>query len=150
MVLTIGQVAKSTGIGAKTIRFYEAAGVLPAPTRTVSGYRQYTAEGVQQLLFVRRARALGLSLHHLKTLLAALDGGVRGPVRPRVREVVRAHLSTVKGQISELRLLERQLQQVLRRMQAPSRKPPGGRCRCLDLSGAGTHSGQPAGSVHRR
>jgi hypothetical protein len=30
-VLTIGQVAKSTGIGAKTIRFYEAAGVLPAP-----------------------------------------------------------------------------------------------------------------------
>ncbi len=40
MALTIGQVAKSTGIAAKTIRFYEAAGVLPAPTRTASGYRQ--------------------------------------------------------------------------------------------------------------
>ena len=135
-MLTIGQVAKSTGIGAKTIRFYEAAGVLPAPTRTVSGYRQYTAEGVQQLLFVRRARALGLSLHHLKTLLAALDGGVRGPVRPRVREVVRAHLSAVQGQILDLRALERQLEQVLRRMQAPSRTRPTGRCRCLELDDA--------------
>lgn len=133
MMLTIGQVAKSTGIGAKTIRFYEAAGVLPVPTRTVSGYRQYTAEGVQQLLFVRRARALGLSLHHLKTLLTALDGGVRGPVRPRVREVVRAHLSAVQGQIRDLRALERQLEQVLRRMQAPSRTRTAGRCRCLEL-----------------
>jgi DNA-binding transcriptional MerR regulator len=135
-VLTIGQVAKSTGIGAKTIRFYEAAGVLPAPTRTVSGYRQYTAEAVQQLLFVRRARALGLSLHHLKTLLAALDGGVRGPVRPRVREVVRVHLSAVQGQIRDLRAVERQLGQVLRRMQAPSRTRTTGRCRCLELDDA--------------
>src|SRR6266542_2270482 len=75
MALTIGQVAKSTGIAAKTVRFYEAAGVLPAPTRTASGYRQYTAEGVQQLLFVRRARMLGLSLRHLKALMVALDGG---------------------------------------------------------------------------
>ena len=137
MVLTIGQVAKSTGIGAKTIRFYEAAGVLSAPTRTASGYRQYTAEGVQQLLFVRRARALGLSLHHLKALLAALDGGVRGPVRPRVREVVRAHLSAIQGQIRDLRALERQLEQVLRRMQAaPSRTRTAGRCRCLELDDA--------------
>lgn len=133
MVLTIGQVAESTGITAKTIRFYETVGVLPAPRRTPAGYRQYTAEEVQQLLFVRRARALGLSLHHLKTLLAALNGGVRGPMRPRVREVVRAHLSAVQGQIRDLRALERQLEQVLRRMQAPSRTRTAGRCRCLEL-----------------
>jgi DNA-binding transcriptional MerR regulator len=88
---------------------------------------------VQQLLFVRRARALGLSLHHLKTLLAALDGGVRGPVRPRVREVVRAHLLAVQGQTRDLRALERQLEQVLRRMQEPSRTRTAGRCRCLEL-----------------
>ena len=133
MALTIGQVAKSTGIGAKTIRFYEAAGVLPPAARTASGYRQYTVAGAQQLVFVRRARALGLPLHHLKTLVAALDGGVRGSVRPRVREVVRAHLSAVQGQIQDLRALERQLEQVLSRMQAPSRTRSAGRCRCLEL-----------------
>jgi DNA-binding transcriptional MerR regulator len=106
--------------------------VLPAPGRTSSGYRQYTAEGVQQLLFVRRARVLGLPLHHLKTLIAALNGGGRPPMRQRVREVIRAHLSTIQGQIRELRLLERQLGQVLRGAGTSSRKGPGERCRCLE------------------
>lgn len=38
---TIGQVAKTTGVAAKTIRYYEEIGVVPTPSRTVSGYRQY-------------------------------------------------------------------------------------------------------------
>ena len=133
MALSIGQVAKSTGVAARTIRFYEAAGVLTAARRTAAGYRQYSEEGVQQLLFIRRARALGLSLRDLKPLLAALDGGVPGPVRPRVRELVRAHLSAVQAQIAELGQLERQLAHVLRRMQRRSGPRTGGRCRCLDL-----------------
>jgi DNA-binding transcriptional MerR regulator len=132
MALTIGQVAKSTGVAARTIRFYEGAGVLAAPRRTGAGYRQYLEDGVQQLLFVRRARALGLSLRDLKTLMAALDGGVSGPVRPRVRELVRAHLSAVQAQIRELAQLERQLAHVLRRMRTRSGRRAGGRCRCLD------------------
>ena len=49
--LTIGQVAKSTGVAAKTIRYYEQIGVLPTPSRTASGYRQYGQPGVQRLRF---------------------------------------------------------------------------------------------------
>src|SRR5262245_2565088 len=133
MALTIGQVAKSTGVAARTIRFYEAVGVLAAPRRSGAGYRQYSDDEVQQLLFIRRARALGLSLRDLKPLLAALDGGVPGRVRPRVRELVRAHLSAVQAQIRELGQLERQLAHVLRRMRRRSRSRTGARCRCLDL-----------------
>lgn len=140
MALTIGQIAKSTGVAARTIRFYEAAGVLPAPRRTMSGYRQSTMDAVQQLVFVRRARALGLSLRHLRSLLAALDGGAHGPVRPRVRKVVRAHLLTVQEQLRDLRVLEQQLEQVLRRMQAPPRTRAARPCRCLELDDA---SGRP-------
>lgn len=132
MVLRIGQVAKSTGIAATTIRFYEAAGVLPAPPRTASGYRQYTPGGIQQLLFVRRGRVLGLSLRQLKALMVALDGGGRHAVRQRMREVIHAHLSTVQAQMRELRLLERELEQVLGRIETSSGKGPGGRCRCLE------------------
>jgi len=141
--ITIGQAAKSTGMAAKTIRFYEEVGVLPAPTRTAAGYRQYTEEGVQQLLFVGRARGLGLSLRQLKELTATLDGARRGPVRSRVREVVRAHLSAVEGRITELRSLQRQLEQVLRRIETPSRTRALGHCRCLDLEDA------PGRSVRR-
>jgi DNA-binding transcriptional MerR regulator len=141
--INIGQAAKSTGMAAKTIRFYEEVGVLPAPTRTAAGYRQYTDEGVQQLLFVGRARALGLSLRQLKELTVTLDGGRRGPGRSRVREVVRAHLSAVQGRITELRSLQRQLEQVLRRIETPLRTRAPGRCRCLDPDDA------PGGSVRR-
>jgi MerR family copper efflux transcriptional regulator len=132
MALTIGQVAKTTGIAARTIRFYEAAGVLPAPGRNPSGYRQYTPEAVRQLLFVRRARVLGLSLRQLESLLAAIADG-RGPVRPRVREMVRSHLAAVQGQIRDLRALEGQLVKVVQRMATPSRGRAAGPCRCLDL-----------------
>ena len=146
--ITIGQAAKSTGVAAKTIRFYAEVGVLPAPTRTAAGYRQYTDEGIQQLLFVGRARALGLSLCQLKELIATLDGGRRGPGRSRVREVVRAHLSAVQGRITELRSLQRQLEQVLRRIETPSRTPALGRCRCLDLDDAPERSVR-RGARHR-
>jgi MerR family transcriptional regulator, copper efflux regulator len=133
MALTVGQVAKATGMAAKTIRYYEQVGVLPPPGRTAAGYRQYGEQAVQQLRFIRRARALGLSVHHLKTLAVALSGGPRAAMRPRLLEAVRAHLSAVQHQISELGLLQRQLEHVLRRLQTRSRARSHEGCRCLDL-----------------
>ena len=47
--LTIGAVARETGLPVRTIRFYEAEGVLPAPARTASGYRAYSANDVRRL-----------------------------------------------------------------------------------------------------
>lgn len=132
MALTIGQVAKTSGIAARTIRFYEAAGVLPAPGRTASGYRQYTAEQVQQLRFVGRARVLGLSLRDLKRLTFVRDDRGRQPRRVRVREAVRAHLFTVQARIRELRFLERELAQVLRRIDRAVLSGSAAGCRCLE------------------
>src|SRR5207245_3718410 len=60
--LSIGQVARTTGVAETTIRYYEAIGVLPMPSRAASGFRRYDQPGVERLRFVRRARALGLPL----------------------------------------------------------------------------------------
>ncbi|GIX49725.1 MAG: hypothetical protein KatS3mg131_3936 [Candidatus Tectimicrobiota bacterium] len=57
--LTIGALARATGVASKAIRYYEQVGVLPAPARSAAGYRQYTRHDVHRLLFIRRARALG-------------------------------------------------------------------------------------------
>ena len=67
--LTIGEVARRTGVPAKTIRFYEAEGVLTAPSRSESGYRLYTAADVRRLRLARRVRLLGLPLPAVKTLV---------------------------------------------------------------------------------
>ena len=90
--LTIGQVAKTSGVGTKTIRYYEQIGVLPAPSRAASGYRLYDPPGVERLRFIRRARALGLPLQQLKTLTGMLDRCPRPEFRPRLRVLVRAQL----------------------------------------------------------
>jgi len=128
--LTIGRLAQTTGVPAKTIRSYEAVGVLPAPDRSWSGYRLYTERGVARLLFVRRARALGLSLQQLQTLTAALDG--RGPaVRPPMMKLVRAQLTAVQHRQAELQLLEAELGRLLRRLRAPGRKAHSTSCTCL-------------------
>ena len=130
--LTIGQVAKTTGVAARTIRYYEQIGILPAPSRTTSNYRQYDQPGVERLRFIRRARSLGLPLHGLKTLTSTLNGTPRPPLRPRLLALVQEQLSTVQGQIAELELLRRQLEQVSHRMRTSVRGCHTGPCRCLD------------------
>lgn len=131
--LTIGQLSRTTGVPPKTIRYYEQVGVLPAADRTRAGYRAYGPRGVERLRFVRRARALGLSLAGIKTLVAAVDGDAA--MRPRLRELVRVQLGTVEHRITELRALARELEGVLRRLDTRSRPRRRGPCRCLETNG---------------
>lgn len=68
--LTIGQVAKQAGIGVETVRFYEREGLLEAPERRPSGYRQFDEGIVARLRFIRRAKELGFTLNEIKELLS--------------------------------------------------------------------------------
>ena len=130
--LTIGQLAHATGVPAKTIRYYEQVGALPVPRRSATGYRQYTQRDVHRLLFIRRARALGLSLSSIKGLIAELDGGQCLAMRPQLKHLVTTQLRTVRQQIAEFQLLEQQLAQVLHRLLTvpPSSHAEG--CQCLE------------------
>ena len=141
--LSIGQVAKASGVAAKTIRYYEQIGVLPAPSRGTSGYRLYDQPGVERLRFIRRARSLGLPLQQLKTLMNTLNGGPPPALRPQLRALVRGQLDAVKNRIAELELLRQQLEQVFQRMGTPAPRRAGGACRCLETSNAV----QPSGSA---
>ncbi len=67
--LTIGRVARQSGMSVPTIRFYEAQGIIPAPERTEAGYRLYSTNDVRRLHLARRARLLGLSLPEVKSLV---------------------------------------------------------------------------------
>ena len=131
--LTVGQLAQMTGVPAKTIRYYEQVGILPSPSRSRAGYRQYTQRDVHRLLFIRRARALGLSLPNIRALPAELDSGQCLSMRPHLQHLVTEHLRTVRGQIAESQLLEQQLTQVLQRLltSPPSEHTDG--CRCLEV-----------------
>ena len=135
--LTISQVAKATGVAAKTIRYYEEIGVLPAPSRTAAGYRQYDQAGVHRLRFIRRARSLGLPLRDVKTVIVNLDGGSRPGLRPRLLALVRRQLSAVRHQSAELGLLQQQLEEVLHRLLTSPRARHREGCRCLEIEEVG-------------
>lgn len=68
--LNIGEVARLSGVGIETIRFYEREGLIPEPPRKESGYRQYPEETVARIRFIRRAKELGFSLKEIKELLS--------------------------------------------------------------------------------
>lgn len=67
--LTIGNVSRRTGLSTRTIRFYEAEGLVTPPRRTESGYRLYSEADVQRLDFIRRARLIGIELPAIRSLL---------------------------------------------------------------------------------
>ena len=73
-IFSISEVARATGVAAKTIRYYEEIGVLPAPSRTVSGYRQYDEPGAQRLRFIRHRIA------ELQLLQGELERVLRRPL----------------------------------------------------------------------
>lgn len=69
-MLTIGQVARSAGVGVETVRYYERSGLLEEPSRKPSGYRQYDVMAVLRLRFIKRAKELGFTLKEIKELLS--------------------------------------------------------------------------------
>ena len=107
--LTIGSMARQTGVAIRTIRFYEAEGVLPAAARTKAGYRVYGSGDVRRLHLVRNARLLGLSLPDVRTLVEQAFAADCASFAPELRRLIDARRADVKRRIAELRGLQREL-----------------------------------------
>jgi len=98
--LKIGDVARLAELSIDAVRFYEREGLLGRVRRSSSGQRQYDAEAVRRLAFVRRAAALGFSLAEVKGLLT-LRVSARMPCE-RVRERALSKLADIDQRIAEL------------------------------------------------
>ncbi len=108
--LSIGALAKATATKAVTIRYYEQIGLLPAASRSSSGYRLYNDEQRTRLLFIRRSRGLGFSVEDIRELLGLADR--REASCSAVDSKVQGQLEQVRLRIADLRNLEAELQRL--------------------------------------
>ena len=109
-LLTIGQLARRAGVGVETVRFYEREGLLDEPPRRESGYRQYEADVVTRLRFIRRAKELGFSLKQVKQLLALrLDATTTAA---EVRRTAEAKIADIEAKIRTLQEMKRALEKL--------------------------------------
>jgi len=97
----IGELAAQSGVTAKTIRFWEAEGLLADPARTPSGYRDYDPDALDRLSFIRHAQTAGLALAEIRQVLAISDTGE--PACGHVTDLIHQHLTDVDQRIRELK-----------------------------------------------
>jgi MerR family copper efflux transcriptional regulator len=120
MTLTIGEVAKQTGLSAKAIRLYETQGLIPAPERTQAGYRTYDQHDLALLRFIGQARALDLRLEEIKEVLDLQQAS--GQPCGRVLELLDTHIAGIDKTIRALQELRGTLVRARDAAQASSRR----------------------------
>ncbi len=117
--MTIGQVAKLSGLAPSTIRFYEQSGVMPRPVRA-GGKRRYDQAALERLAVVERAKDCGFSLAQVRTLFSGFRDEAPAPERWQ-------RLASEKlAELDELARKVAAMQEMLRRP-----------CECQDLAECG-------------
>ena len=102
-LLTIGQLARRSGVAASALRFYEKRGLIRAQ-RNASGYRQFPREVVRRVAFIVFAQRIGLTLEEIASELSRLPDD-RAPTRSDWEELSAGWTSRIDERIAELRRL---------------------------------------------
>jgi len=105
--MNIGQIAKLSGLPAKTIRYYESIGLIDAPHRSDANYRRYDETELHRLRFIARARALGFSVEEVRKLLTLYAD--RSRASAEVKSMVVEHIELVDRKIADLQSMRRAL-----------------------------------------
>lgn len=106
---TIGQLNKRFGLSRSTLLYYDTIGLLPASTRSASGYRLYTEQALQRMLQIQTYREAGLPLETIQTLLASNTDSSAS--------VLERHLQDLNLEIQRLR---QQQQVIIRLLESPA------------------------------
>jgi DNA-binding transcriptional MerR regulator len=121
MTMTIGQVAKASGLSASAIRFYEKEGLLPQPVRS-SGQRRYDRKVLERLALLEFAKECGFALSEARTLLNAFADDA--PLSERLRGVAQRKIAELDAKAQRIARSKERIERAVQ-------------CRCGDLGECG-------------
>ncbi len=107
--MTIGRLARDSGVGVETIRYYQRRGLLETPRPGRGAYRHYDTRHLQRLQFIRRAQATGFSLDEIAGLLQLDDLRDRKLARARATEKI----ADIEARIRQLQTMQAALHQMV-------------------------------------
>lgn len=116
--MQIGELARSTGVGIETIRFYERERLLPQAARSRGNYRLFSVDHVERILFIRHCRSLDMNLDQIRILLGVRDTPKQSC--DSVNALLDEKISEVHARISELKQLDVLLKQLRGRCENPA------------------------------
>lgn len=105
--LTIGELARRTGVATSALRYWDELGVMPAPAR-VSGERRYPPSAVQDVGTILLLRDVGFSLRELKALIASR------PPANGWRQLAQRKLAELDAHIAKARAAREAIEHALR------------------------------------
>ena len=109
--LRIGDLARHTGVGVATIRYYGDVGLLPESGRSEGGQRHYRPSHVERLMFIKHCRELGFSQDNVRMLLTQADQSDASC--EDVARLAKEHLEAVRKKLTALQALEMSLEDMI-------------------------------------
>jgi len=108
--MNIGEAASASGVSAKSIRYYEAAGLIATAGRTGGGYRVYTQADLYVLCFIKRARDLSFSIERIRRLLDLWQDKSRAS--RDVKRLALDHVAEITAKIAAMRAVRDAVQEL--------------------------------------
>lgn len=105
---SISALAKSAGVTAKTLRYWERIGLLPRADRTHTGHRIFASDVMRYINFILKAKTVGLTLSEMKRAIELAEHG-ENPC-PDVMQWLDEKDKALERQIHSLRVLRQRLQ----------------------------------------
>jgi len=105
--MRIGEVAAQAAVSVQALRFYERKGLIKRPRRLRSGYRDYPAETIKIIQFIKKNQSSGFTLTEIRAILKSVGTG--SPAALNRSEDIRKKIHALDEQIRSLQTIRDEL-----------------------------------------
>jgi DNA-binding transcriptional MerR regulator len=109
-MMRIGELSRTCGCPAETIRYFEKIGLLPRAVRGVNGYRSYDESHRKWLHFILRSRALGFTQNEVRRLSDFAHQSQAAC--PDVHGLLVEHIADVQKKLQDLQRMQKALERL--------------------------------------
>ena len=113
-LLRVGELARAVGKTVRAMHLYEELGLLEPAARSEGGFRLYAHDAVDRIHWIVKLQAIGFTLHEIQGFVQDFrDAGSGKLATDRVRAVFRAKQDEIREQLTQLQIIENDLQEAV-------------------------------------